>query len=885
MAKRKKRKKALLTNVLKYEIYGIILITLSVIALSGEAAVGWSLSKMFGLLLGRFYFVIPLIGIYLGLAVMIQRKWPSRWSTRKSGIVLLILALTLMSSISSLEKKLSSVPGLSAGHIISQVHNDLDGALISSTASKDHSMMNKDISGGYAGAIQYAMLFWLFGNPGTKLLMIVMFIISFMLITNLSYVDLMRIIRKRVVQAGSNMQKRMVDQKRHAVATAPKTATRKRQLQLPDEDEEDELEDFVPPKAKRSTPVFFQLFGSKFVKPEHAPLQGEEDELDGNDILEPIGKHSGNAGGHAPVYKYEEEPEDDSPPVEHWPREEEDHSPSPIIRDFFEQVKSEGNAEDEDWDDNEPMLDPIPSSHEHDGNQDAMEPESALVGTHNTSTGEAAPAEGEGEAELMAITPPAPPPKPYKLPPFKLLAKPQNSGKAGDQNDYMQTARKLEATLESFGVRAKVLEVVRGPAVTRYEIQPDIGVKVSRIVNLTDDIALALAAKDIRMEAPIPGKSAIGIEVPNNEVSLVTMREVMETPIFQDAQSKLSIAFGRDISGQTIVGNLAKMPHLLVAGATGSGKSVCINGIITSILYKAKPDEVKFLMVDPKMVELNVYNGIPHLMAPVVTDPKRASLALKKIVVEMEKRYELFSKSGTRNIEGYNNLMKDNLPAVLPYIVVIVDELADLMMVAAHDVEEAITRLAQMARAAGIHLIIATQRPSVDVITGVIKANIPSRIAFGVSSQVDSRTILDMAGAEKLLGRGDMLFMPMGSSKPIRVQGAFMTDQEVETIVNYVREQGEAKYDESLVPEVDESQSGGDEELDELYDQAVQIVLEAKQASVSLLQRRMRVGYTRAARLIDSMEARGIIGPYEGSKPREVLVSLEQYQQQNRISS
>lgn len=874
----------MLTNVLKYEIYGIILITLSVIALSGEAAVGWSLSKMFGLLLGRFYFVVPLVGIYLGLSVMIARKWPSRWSTRKSGIVLLILALTLMSSVSSLEKKLSHVPGVSAGHIISQVHNDLEGSLLSSAAAQDHSMMNKDISGGYAGALQYAVLFWLFGNTGTKLLMIVMFIISFMLITNLSYVDLMRIIRKRMVQAGTNVQKRMANQKRQAVASAPKAAPRKRQLQLPDEDEEDELDEFVAPKAKRATPVFLQLFGSKFAKPSAAePVQGEDDELDGSDILEPIGRHSGNASQQVAVYNHQDNDEIDASLAGSWDSKGEDHPPSPIIRDFFEQVKSEGNVEDEDWDENEPMQEMPMGAHNHaDVAEAGLDPaiEENAAKAHNAEH-----PDGDDLAEAIDMTPPAPPPKPYKLPPFKLLAKPQNGGKPGDQNDYMQTARKLEATLESFGVRAKVLEVVRGPAVTRYEIQPDIGVKVSRIVSLTDDIALALAAKDIRMEAPIPGKSAIGIEVPNNEVSLVTMREVMETPIFQDAQSKLSIAFGRDISGQTIVGNLAKMPHLLVAGATGSGKSVCINGIITSVLYKAKPDEVKFLMVDPKMVELNVYNGIPHLLAPVVTDPKRASLALKKIVVEMEKRYELFSKSGTRNIEGYNNLMKDNLPAVLPYIIVIVDELADLMMVAAHDVEEAITRLAQMARAAGIHLIIATQRPSVDVITGVIKANIPSRIAFGVSSQVDSRTILDMAGAEKLLGRGDMLFMPMGSSKPIRVQGAFMTDQEVETIVNYVREQGEAKYDESLVPEIDESQPGGDEELDELYDQAVQIVLEAKQASVSLLQRRMRVGYTRAARLIDSMEARGIIGPYEGSKPREVLVSMEQYQQQNRISS
>ncbi|KAF9127546.1 hypothetical protein BGX30_014755 [Mortierella sp. GBA39] len=800
---------------------------------------------MFGLLLGRFYFVIPLVGIYLGLSVMIQRKWPKRWNTRRSGILLLVLALVLMSSISSLEKKLGPVGALSTGNILSQVHTDLQGALLSSSARGDHSMLNKDISGGYIGAIEFAALYWLFGTLGSKLMMIVMFIISFMLITNLSYVDLMRIFRSRLVKAGENVQKRM-DNRRQTAKVASKRAASSRQKKpqpLPADDDEDELdEDFVPPKPKRSAPVFFQLFGSKFAKNEAQPPLAD-DELDGSDILEPVRDTRSAAGGR---FSEAVEPEENDAFDLHeeplWAEPKRNES-SPIIRDFFEHVKSEGNVDPEESD--EAYAGAAGATFPPEGisaefhEDTAGTPDGGVPVTTADHQGESAASPAEpAEALELAMTPPAPPPKPYKLPPFRLLSKPQNGGKAGDQNDYKQTARKLEATMESFGVRAKVLEVVRGPAVTRYEIQPDIGVKVSRIVGLTDDIALALAAKDIRMEAPIPGKSAIGIEVPNNEVSLVTMREVMETPVFQDASSKLSIAFGRDISGQTIVGNLAKMPHLLVAGATGS-----------------------------------------------VTDPKRASLALKKIVVEMEKRYELFSKSGTRNIEGYNNLMKDNPAAVLPYIVVIVDELADLMMVAAHDVEEAITRLAQMARAAGIHLIIATQRPSVDVITGVIKANIPSRIAFGVSSQVDSRTILDMAGAEKLLGRGDMLFMPMGASKPIRVQGAFMTDQEVEIIVNYVRDQGEAKYDESLVPEVEETSQDADDQLDELYDQAVQIVLESKQASVSLLQRRMRVGYTRAARLIDSMEARGIIGPYEGSKPREVLVSLEQYQQQNRISS
>lgn len=873
MAKRKKKKRAVFASVLKYEIYGIILMTLSVIALSGEAPVGRSLSKMSGYLLGKYYFVIPLVGVFYGLMVMIHRKWPKRWNSRRTGILLLVLSLTLMSSISGLEPKLGPIGQLSSSNVLAQIHSDLQGELLHGKADGNHPVMGRDISGGYVGALQFSLLLMFFGVIGARLIMIVMLFISFMLITNLSYVDLIRMLRVRLVKAGKHLQKRM---KATQTKSKASTTSRKKKPQVIPEYEDDDGDDLddveMPLSSKKLSPVFFQLFGNKQSK-----TKAVQDQLAHDDESQDS-KFTLGAEGFSQDDALMDPLDYEASPLHA------DPSPSsPIIRDFFEQVKHEGVVEEEEMDD----LDTEPLQ--------AMTPDEPSMDSGDMESGSVSPVsevelasseslEGESEQEASPASPPPPPPKPYKLPSFRLLSKPSNGGKSGDQKDYMQTARKLEATLESFGVRAKVLEVVRGPSVTRYEIQPDIGVKVSRIVSLTDDIALALAAKDIRMEAPIPGKSAIGIEVPNNEVSIVTMREVMETPSFQDAQSKLSIAFGRDISGQTIVGNLARMPHLLVAGATGSGKSVCINGIITSILYKAKPDEVKFLMVDPKMVELNVYNGIPHLLAPVVTDPKRASLALKKIVVEMEKRYELFSKSGTRNIEGYNTLMKDNLPAILPYIVVIVDELADLMMVAAHDVEEAITRLAQMARAAGIHLIIATQRPSVDVITGVIKANIPSRIAFGVSSQVDSRTILDMAGAEKLLGRGDMLFMPMGSSKPIRVQGAFMSDQEVENIVGFVRDQGQAEYDESLVPEIDESGVSDDEVLDELYDQAVTIILEAKQASVSLLQRRMRVGYTRAARLIDSMEARGVIGPYEGSKPREVLMSMEQYQQ-SRVSS
>jgi DNA segregation ATPase FtsK/SpoIIIE, S-DNA-T family len=465
----------------------------------------------------------------------------------------------------------------------------------------------------------------------------------------------------------------------------------------------------------------------------------------------------------------------------------------------------------------------------------------------------------------------------YELPPINLLKLPKQTDQSGEYELIHANAAKLERTFQSFGVKARVTQVHLGPAVTKYEVHPDVGVKVSKIVSLSDDLALALAAKDIRIEAPIPGKSAIGIEVPNSEVAMVSLREVLEAKQNDKPDSKLLIGLGRDITGEAVLAELNKMPHLLVAGSTGSGKSVCINGIITSILMRAKPHEVKLMMIDPKMVELNVYNGIPHLLAPVVTDAKKASQALKKVVNEMERRYELFSHTGTRNIEGYNdyirriNLEEGEKQPLLPYIVVIVDELADLMMVASSDVEDSITRLAQMARAAGIHLIIATQRPSVDVITGVIKANIPSRIAFAVSSQTDSRTILDMGGAEKLLGRGDMLFLPVGESKPVRVQGAFLSDIEVEETVEFVIGQQKAQYQDEMIPEDAPDSTGAVD--DDLYEEAVALILEMQTASVSMLQRRFRIGYTRAARLIDEMEARGVVGPYEGSKPRAVLMS------------
>ncbi|MGB4504953.1 MAG: DNA translocase FtsK 4TM domain-containing protein [Syntrophaceticus sp.] len=467
----------------------------------------------------------------------------------------------------------------------------------------------------------------------------------------------------------------------------------------------------------------------------------------------------------------------------------------------------------------------------------------------------------------------------YNLPPLELLRKPLKVKSNRLNKELIENVRILEETLGNFGIKVCVSEVHKGPAITRYEIQPAPGVKVSRIMRLADDIALSLAAAAVRIEAPIPGKAAMGIEVPNKEISIVCLREILETSEFRDAASKLTIALGKDIAGNPIITDLAKMPHLLIAGATGSGKSVCLNTIICSILYKAFPSEVKLLMIDPKMVELITYNGIPHLVAPVVTEPKKAAAALRWAVKEMENRYELFASQGVKDIARYNKQIitqKQEQQRPLPYIVIVIDELSDLMVISPVDVEDAICRLAQMARAAGIHLVIATQRPSVDVITGVIKANIPSRIAFAVSSQTDSRTILDLSGAEKLLGRGDMLFIPVGALKPLRIQGALVTESEVEEIVNYLIKQGDPAY----LTEFPVQQEEGSEDMDygdELFYDAAKLVIEMGHASASLLQRRLRVGYTRAARLIDILEAKGIVGPFEGSKPRDVLMTSEQF--------
>lgn len=477
----------------------------------------------------------------------------------------------------------------------------------------------------------------------------------------------------------------------------------------------------------------------------------------------------------------------------------------------------------------------------------------------------------------------------YEFPPIQLLSEPDKKPNKASKKAVADTATRLQKTLYSFGVSAKVENVSVGPAITRYELRPAEGVRVSKIANLADDIALSLAAETIRIEAPIPGKQAVGIEVPNAENEVVHFREIVDTDSFRNHKSKLAFAVGKDVGGQEVVADISKMPHVMIAGATGSGKSVCINTLIASIIYKAKPSEVKLVMIDPKVVELSVYNGIPHLLIPVVTDPKKAAGALAWAVQEMENRYAMFASKGVRDLKGYNESIENEGGAgKLPHIVIIIDELADLMMVAKNDVEDAICRLAQKARAAGMHLVIATQRPSVDVITGLIKANIPSRIAFAVSSQVDSRTILDMAGAEKLLGKGDMLFYPAGAPKPTRIQGAFISDKEVEKIVDFIKDNSNATYNDDIIKQIENAgstdkelaqQQDDDDNTDPFLMDAIDVVVETGQASTSFIQRRFKVGYARAGRIIDQMEERGIISGYQGSKPREVLMSKERWEE------
>ncbi len=785
MVKKKKRqsqKSDLLKSTLKYELNGLILLAIAVIAMAKLGAVGKAVVLFFRFFMGEWY-MISLIGLIIfSFYIMWKRQLPFLFQVKLFGTYLIIGAVLLLSHVSLFEY-LSNGGQFENPSVIMNTW-DLYMMEIKGETS------TVDLGGGILGAVLFAMFYFLFDAVGSQLIAFLAILIGIILITGRTFGDtagkfiqsvgnfigrqwqgFVEDLKTWQQELSSKKAERLETKKDRNSKENPKPATRSRS------EKNSKIEDLVEAEPAHSEPII-----SSFAERAYPEDSSQEDQLEKVEV-----------------------------------------KAKPAVND-----KTETNREEE---------------------------------------VESAPPITFTEVENTA----------YELPPISLLNRPNKTDQSGEYELIHSNAAKLERTFQSFGVKAKVTQVHLGPAVTKYEVHPDVGVKVSRIVSLHDDLALALAAKDIRIEAPIPGKSAIGIEVPNSEVAMVSLREVLEAKRNNKPEAKLQIALGRDITGEAVLAELNKMPHLLVAGATGSGKSVCINGIITSILMRAKPHEVKLMMIDPKMVELNVYNGVPHLLAPVVTNPKRASQALQKVVSEMERRYELFSHTGTRNIEGYNEYVKrsneeeEAKQPLLPYIVVIVDELADLMMVASSDVEDAITRLAQMARAAGIHLIIATQRPSVDVITGVIKANIPSRIAFAVSSATDSRTILDMGGAEKLLGRGDMLFLPVGASKPVRLQGAFLSDDEVEEVVDFVIGQQKAQYQEEMIPE-DLPETTSDV-ADELYQDAVDLIVEMQTASVSMLQRRFRIGYSRAARLIDEMELRGVVGPYEGSKPRTVLIA------------
>jgi S-DNA-T family DNA segregation ATPase FtsK/SpoIIIE len=785
MAKRKRKQrksKDEWKKTLKYELAGLIILAIALIAISKLGFVGTTFVHLFRFFSGEWYMLF-LIGIVLfSLYIIWKRQIPTLFSRQMVGIYCVTASLLLLSHV-TLFKMLSHNGTFASPSVLSNTL-ELFWMDVRGEAS------TVDLGGGMLGALFFAASYYLFAEAGSRIIAIVLIVIGIILITGRS---LQATLAKILVPIGRFMKNQAIGFSED-MKSLPKAIKDKREE-----------------KKQKKKEKAAERVSEKGLE--------TDDETD----LQPI----------ISSFSDREQPERQEMVIH--------------TMDTHQKVKSSDDL----------MNKQKPKSTTEETSQEPEVIQSmAFVEVEN---------------------------KDYELPPLDLLKAPKHNAQNADKKNIYENARKLEKTFQSFGVKAKVTQVHLGPAVTKYEVYPDVGVKVSKIVNLSDDLALALAAKDIRIEAPIPGKSAVGIEVPNSEIAMVSLREVLESKSNDRPDAKLLIGLGRDISGDAVLAELNKMPHLLVAGSTGSGKSVCINGIITSILMRAKPHEVKLMMIDPKMVELNVYNGVPHLLAPVVTDPKKASQALKKVVNEMERRYELFSHTGTRNIEGYNEIIRrnnreeDSKQPEIPYIVVIVDELADLMMVASSDVEDSITRLSQMARAAGIHLIIATQRPSVDVITGVIKANIPSRIAFSVSSQTDSRTILDMGGAEKLLGRGDMLFLPVGASKPVRVQGAFLSDDEVEQTVDFVIAQQKAQYQQEMIPtEVVETTS---EVQDDLYDDAVQLVVDMQTASVSMLQRRFRVGYTRAARLIDAMEERGVVGPYEGSKPRDVLLSKEKHEE------
>ncbi len=700
---------------------------------------------------------------------------------------------------------------------------------------------NTGAGGGVVGGLVGLPIYSAAGEVGARIILLLLLFVALMILTGTTLIGLFRTIKKPVTAVSEGLQNARArrEEEREILEQA-----RQASIDIP-------LEPALPEHPVRSDAA------SLFPQPEPKKKKPEK-----NEKLEKLKEVFDIVGPAEPELIPEEEPE------------------VPVVPVFPEPIAP-------------PVSTPVDRP---------VEPEPLLAHVKPEDTTSEPPREDVTQDEPLTEPLPEVEPEQFKyiFPPVTMLAASPSADPAKETEELQTNGRILTETLKSFGVQTKILDICRGPSVTRYEIQPAAGVKISKITNLSDDLALNLAATGVRIEAPIPGKAAVGIEVPNKTRNTVRMRELVESTEFQTSKSKLSAVLGRDIAGQPVVADLAKMPHLLIAGTTGSGKSVCINSLIISMLYKASPEEVRFLMIDPKAVELTEYNGMPHMLVPVVTDAKKAAGALNWAVSEMMKRYNLFAEFNVRNLKGYNSLAENQnyqdengqpMPP-MPQIVIVIDELADLMMAAPKEVEDSICRLAQLARAAGMHLVVATQRPSVDVVTGLIKANIPSRIALTVSNGVDSRTILDSVGAEKLLGNGDMLFAPVGANKPLRVQGCYVSDEEIFSIVEFVKKSKSLEYDEDVIQEIernavsdgdknDAADNDGDGSTDPMLDEAVKVVVEAGQASTSLLQRRLRLGYARAGRLIDDMEQLGIVGPHEGSKPRQVLMTYPQWLERN----
>jgi len=843
---------------IRREIWSIIIIAVSILALVSVAApdsvgfVGRVINTTLFGLFGMGAFIIPVVVIVVNIYAIVSKSSQLKTYQVISGITILVMFLSLLHLFT---------------HDASVTYaNLIDYIVLNFTAGTA-------LNGGLIGALFGNLLFAILGPTGSYIVVISVMLVLIVFLTGRSFFGGVRSAYRGV--------KGSIEDMRHE---DDKYEDYDEYIEEP-EDERAPIRDRKKPKYKKVVD-FVMTGGRKKDKNERILLFQDEFE-----------KKKGSALDieFDPEASFKKESKNSFKPLDITPRDNDASDEFDEFRINITGIVEDGDEPDEeilsaeDYDENHE----ISFKGDIDAESDAPEPQQARAGVElfdeNKRYTKKEKAELEKEAMVAQIAKEASTtqekPKVHEFPPETLLKKGGVENKLASKAQILETSKKLEATLKSFGVEAKVMEVSKGPTVTRYELSPGQGVKVSKISGLADDLALNLAAQGIRIEAPIPGKAAVGIEIPNKEAQVVYFRDIVSDSEFKNFSSKLAFGLGKDIAGKTVVHDIARMPHLLIAGATGAGKSVCINTLVGSILYKASPDEVKLIMIDPKVVELSVYNGIPHLLIPVVTDPKKASGALNWAVREMLRRYELFAETGMRDLKGYNTFAEQTGERDKePQIVIIIDELADLMMAAPGEVEDSICRLAQMARAAGLHLIIATQRPSVDVITGVIKANIPSRLAFSVSSGTDSRTILDMVGAEKLLGRGDMLFSPIGTSKPIRIQGAFISDSEVEAMVEFLKAGSEQEYSQEMIDSITsvgkEIELGDD--LDEHFDQAVEFVIQKEKASASMLQRQFRIGYNRAARLIEDLEAKGIIGPEDGSKPRKVLMTSYMWQEMTR---